>query len=675
MGRPYAEELALLAATYSYACSAEVGQLADAVNNLRSRPLLVVGSGGSTSACHFVARLHEAHARLPARVLTPLEFIQHPIPQAAGVLLLSAGGSNPDILAAAAHAISSEYSPVLGVCAREGTPLRTQLAAHRHAMVFEFVGPAKKDGFLATNSLVMTCALLARSYGVLLPDELPALAVDSPGIELKLVEALCQPNIVVLAGGWALSAAMDMESKWAESGFGSVTVTDARNFAHGRHHGVSRRMDESLMLALVTADALGLAEDTMRRLPSSLRKGTIQTPLTGEAGALDLLIRIIQLTGAVGARLGVDPGRPRVPKYGRTLYHAGVSKRALDSARSNGNSAIEELWIRRKVSHAVWESASMAARADWRERCQAWVASVEESRIGAVVFDYDGTLCEADERYDAPAAAIGAALTQLIDDGMVVGVATGRGDSVLDALRTVLPERVWPRVVVGMYNGGIICRLQEQPRLAEKVVAEVALAHAILVGSPVIKHVATLRVRPTQVTVRAVRPLPDGFLRRSVVEALEATVSPPDVGVFTSGHTVDVISHGASKLHVVDAVRQVLAEKGIAGLAIMTIGDQGQSGGNDGPFLAHRLGLSVENVSSIFEGCWNVAPVGERRTSALLGYLKALRPVAVGGFHWSVDRAARPAKPQPTKRAVTKKVTPKVGGKALRKAPVAGEDV
>lgn len=653
MGRPYSEELSLLGATYSYTLEITVNQLIEAINELRARPLVVVGSGGSVSSCHFAARLHETHARLPARVLTPLEFIQHPIPQSSGVLLLSAGGSNPDILSAATHAIRTEYAPVVGLCAREGTPLRTQLAKHRYASVFEYAGPSAKDGFLATNSLVLTCALLARAYGVSLPNELPALTTKKNEYEQTLVEALCHPSIIALAGSWAMAAAMDMESKWSESGFGSVSITDARNFAHGRHYGLSRRMSDTFMLGLATAESLAPVEDTLRRLPSSVETAILQSPLEAEPGALDLLIQIIQITGAVGHRLKLDPGRPRVPAFGRALYHAGITQRVLRREHTGKTNAPEDLWVRRKVTHAVWEGASIKTRTEWRENCQTWVKTAEASPIGAVVFDYDGTLCEVDERYGTPAAAIGAAVTKLVDNGMIIGIATGRGDSVLTAMKAVIPERVWPCVFVGMYNGGVLCRLHERLSIPNEVSAEVARAQAILTASPVLSQVASFRIRPTQLTVRAMQPLPDGLLYRFVLETLKAAPSTPAVDIFTSGHTVDVIVRDASKLRVVDAVRRALPRDRSTEFAVMTIGDQGQNGGNDEAFLAHHLGLSVEHASSVFDGCWNVAPAGARRTAALLGYLESLRPVASGGFQWSATKASRSRRPQSAALAVS----------------------
>lgn len=632
MGRPYAEELTRLGATYDWAQSVDTADLIRRVEALRARPLLVVGSGGSVSACHFAARLHETHARLPARVLTPLEFVRLPALHGSGVLLLTAGGSNPDILAAARHAVDSEYPELVGLCTRTGTALREVLAPHRHATVSEFAGPAGKDGFLATNSLVLTCALLARSYSVTLPSSLPGLSDIDTATERNFVEKVRDRTVIALASAWAAAGAADLESKWSEAGLGAVTVVDPRNFAHGRHHGLHRRASQESVVGLATAEDAGLLDRTLGVLPAYISQTRLVSPLVAEAGALDLLVRVIRLTGAVAAIQGLDPGRPKVPPFGRKLYHAGIPKSQRIPA---GAGCREDLWVRRKVSDVVWATASETTRVEWLQHCRAWAQKARHTRVGGVVFDYDGTLCEADERYGVPGTSVGEALARLVDAGAEVGIATGRGDSVLDALRAVVPERSWPRITVGMYNGGVLLRLDEAAPAPSLTDADVLNAHAVLTHSVVLASMAEFRLRPTQLTIRARMPMPEGMLKRFVLEALAPALIPVDV--FSSGHTVDVIGRSSSKLRVVEAVRERIDPSA----AVMTIGDQGQHGGNDEPFLAHPLGLSVEYVSSDLGGCWNVAPAGARRTTALLGYLAALQPAKSGDFRWSPSHASR----------------------------------
>lgn len=649
MGRPYTAELGLLDSTYRTALETDVADLADAIDNLRRFPVYVVGSGGSFSACVLAAQLHEQFARLPACALTPLEFIHLPKPQHAGVLLISAGGRNPDILAAARHAVDNEYDLIVALCATTNSLLASALSVSRNATVLGFVGPSAKDGFLATNSLIQAAVLLARAYGVELPQELPSLLeLSKLSSDPTIAKILNAPNVIALADGWCRAAASDLESKWAELGFGTVSVTDVRNFAHGRHVGLSLRREESALVVFSSGPSDFVSRDTIDRLSGVASLIRVDTALEGVAGGIDLLVRVIAITGAVGEYRGTDPGRPKVPAFGRDLYHYSLSRKGRVAP-----AALEgpEVWIQRKVTPVLWQLASSSTRDAWQTEFDAWRVEVESKRIGAVVLDYDGTLCEANERYGHPARAIGLALTKLLDQGLSVGIATGRGKSVLEALREAIPDRLWSAVVIGMYNGGIIQRLDESPYASRPIHSAIEFAASTLSGSSALAPIADVQVRPTQITVYGRKPVPNGMIRRLIAEALMLGGSHIDVEIHASTHSVDIVPSGVTKLRVVETIARALAERTHGYREVMTIGDQGQLNGNDAAFLARPLGLSVDQVSSVFSSCWNVSPRAARRTDALLGYLGNLLPDNHDGFRWSAPLAMTQVKKATRNRA------------------------
>lgn len=215
--------------------------------------------------------------------------------------------------------------------------------------------------------------------------------------------------------------------------------------------------------------------------------------------------------------------------------------------------------------------------------------------------------------------------------------------------RKALTDEIFARYTLAgrtrKYNGGVICRLHEvksakSPGSAAKPLAR---AREILSASSVLSQLADFRpLRPTQLSIWEKRPLPEGLLYRFVVEALGAADPHLAVAVHASGHSVDVLPFGVSKIAVVTKVERELAARSQENLAIITIGDQGRAGGNDALLLAQPLGLSVEHVSSDFNGCWNVAARSARRSVALLGYLNALNKQPDGSFRWSVAEASRP---------------------------------
>lgn len=57
MGKPYRKELSLLDETFKWANDVEIDFSKDQVEELQSLPTLVVGSGGSFSACHLLSLL------------------------------------------------------------------------------------------------------------------------------------------------------------------------------------------------------------------------------------------------------------------------------------------------------------------------------------------------------------------------------------------------------------------------------------------------------------------------------------------------------------------------------------------------------------------------------------------------------------------------------------------
>jgi hypothetical protein len=52
-------------------------------------------------------------------------------------------------------------------------------------------------------------------------------------------------------------------------------------------------------------------------------------------------------------------------------------------------------------------------------------------------------------------------LVDLLEGGFALGIATGRGKSVREALWAALPKRLWPLVAVAFYNGAIVSPLRQ----------------------------------------------------------------------------------------------------------------------------------------------------------------------------------------------------------------------
>ena len=63
------------------------------------------------------------------------------------------------------------------------------------------------------------------------------------------------------------------------------------------------------------------------------------------------------------------------------------------------------------------------------------------------MFDYDGTLCEPDARFDPLSPEIANGLNRLLQQGAIIGIATGRGGSaaerIQEAVSSEFAEMYW----------------------------------------------------------------------------------------------------------------------------------------------------------------------------------------------------------------------------------------
>ena len=497
------------------------------------------------------------------------------------------------------------------LCARKGSPLAKIGNKYNYVNVFEFKLPSKKDGFLATNSLISFLVLLARSYaqlldnGLVLPSNLWNLIrsyddLDSAldNLRLKLHASLERDHLVVLYGVGTQAAAYDIESKFTEAALGSVQLSDYRNFAHGRHHWLAKRDRSSGVIALVEDSYSTLAEKTVALLPTSIPSVILHfsgDPLTSSIAAV---VTGFLISAIAGEMRSIDPGQPRIPKFGRRLYHLGIGK-------INGNIRREKAPIRRKAAVCNCSSSELM------KAYTAFSRSLSRTVFRGLVLDYDGTLCELENRFEPLNQQIPKEIIRLLHASIPVGIATGRGKSVRVSLQQALPTSVWERVVVGYYNGAECAPLNDNsaPDGTANVYPELEAVIKALSTDKNFKLMAKMTVRKKQIS------LEPKFVRHLDVlwELAGAQISRlgvKGIKIVMSSHSVDVLSQDVSKLSVVDAIKKCCSDKECS--PILCIGDQGRWPGNDSELLSEAHALSVDMVSSDLNTCWNIAPAGYR---------------------------------------------------------------
>ncbi len=615
MGRPYLDELTRLPATISWALQEDVTALrATLLRELGGHNLVAIGSGGSLTAAWFAALLHETVTGRLARAATPLEAVTRAPLRDTAALLLSARGTNTDIRRTAELLPRLGYEAVSAITARQGSPLSKILHSYG-ATTHEFTVPGGRDGFLATNSLMATLVLL---YRAALPANDSEVGVDDQSLASSHPvitgsdKALHKRTVVVMAQTWATPAAMDLESRFSEAALANVTVTDPRNFAHGRHHWLSRFAASTGVVSLETKSSVRDAHRVLRLLPDGIDVLRVTSEREGPDATIELVGAVMGFAGAVARVRGFDPGRPSVAEFGRRLYRAN----AKPSVASTEAASIA------KKRRALF----LGPRSD-RDRLSTalfrFTSRLERTRFTGLAVDYDGTLCANDRRTEPIGPDIRRELHRLLDHGVFLGIASGRGNSVHEALRSAVPPRYWDRVVLGLYNGAKVVGLSEQAPNAEEHTRD-SLAAAYSRMSPLEKVLGFEAVsRPHQVSLRPHDRLDPLELRSITVEQLAGIHG---LDVVASSHSVDIIPAGTSKTAVVDALRSKRAG------CVLRIGDQGAAGGNDFELLNTGLSLSVDRVSSNLETCWNLGPPGLSGPSLTVQYLRALK-LNRDGFH------------------------------------------
>jgi len=232
-------------------------------------------------------------------------------------------------------------------------------------------------------------------------------------------------------------------------------------------------------------------------------------------------------------------------------------------------------------------------------------------------------VCWTQRRFELPGIGVRERLTALLDGGVVLGFASGRGRSLHADLRQWIPRTQWERVVLGLYNGGVVLRLDNELPDLRKPNEWSGRVVAALADAPY-AHALKVEERGAQVSVTAAAVAHDEQLGALLADRLAST--GVEASIAASGHAVDIVPPTSTKVAILDAVEQR------AGALALAIGDQGQLGGNDHALLAHGLAtVSVDRCSPDPGSCWFIG-TGEHVGPALLErHLRALR-LSEGGL-------------------------------------------
>lgn len=620
MGKPFKEELKKLSETIRWAEQQDVTRLAQFLfAENRQIPLVCIGSGGSLSACHYAVQLYQQRNGVLAQAMTPLQLMYagYNIIRSSKLLFLSASGKNKDILSAIKYGVKYNETGMMSLTLHKNNPTEELLEQYPKVLRWCENIPSEKDGFLATNSLLATFTLLCKAACASKFQDsrlkLNDLQPETYNLNLSVIQ-----NFIVMYGATGEPVAWDIESKLTEAALGSALLSDYRNFGHGRHHWFDKRGENSCIIALVTPVEKELAYKTIGCLPKSVPVIYIETELDGPQASIDMLLKAFRFVNDLGEARGIDPGKPGVPGYGRLLYNLNYYKltnRILPAEKTLDVAVLRKLGIAGRENVPLWMYYS--------EACQRFVRQLNRGRFTTVAFDYDGTLSASDRKSrftNGLCDEIRDALMPLLENGVQIVVATGRGKSVGESFQESIDQKYWQQIKVGYYNGACLLTLGDEEELKkwkkqhfDSELKELEEELKLRLPARCVSY--KFEERSLQLSVEGEMTQAESQLVYDICREIIWDKQMKGIRVWRSSHSMDIVVYReVSKLRVIEDLEHTLC-----------IGDYGTVEGNDYEMLTSKYSLSVDRVSKNTECCWNIAPSGIKGLDATLYYISRMK--------------------------------------------------
>lgn len=606
MGKAYAKEHELLTTTINWALKADISPLADYVGILSNRSLQAIGSGGSYSVANYHSLLHQHTFNQFSKSSTPLDFILNPPSNNVAISFLTASGGNTDVIASWKLAVENDFSHFFALIMRENSKI-FNLSLKSSGAVFDFTLSTGRDGFLATNTMMASSVLLLRAYLQHLKeviDESIGREISFPEIDEALIN---KRDWLVLSGGWAWPAAIDLESKCSEAALKHVLVSDYRSFGHGRHLWLDKEKNNCAIIAIATPEEMKLVERTFSEIPSHIPRLVLCSKNVGPLATIELFHSVMSLVGVLGKYIGRDPGRPGVPSFGSKLYHLGPSGITIQKKQK------EDVWINRKAN-SMGISGSHVEQL--RIPLSDFLKRLKRDVFSGIVVDYDGTLCDTTDRFKKLSDNVCNQLNRLLENGIRLGIATGRGKSAIVSIKDAIKPEYYGLVTIGYYNGACLINLEKES-VDSISTGDNDLEKAVSILSRYC--LGKLDVNKYQVTITPERSDLCRLLGtvKTLIHDLQSLV------VTRSSHSIDIRLAAFSKLSVYNLLSD---DKG----KVLTIGDCGAPGGNDEDLLLTPYSLSCYEPTISLDSGWHLAPPGCHFSSAALYYLSCIHIQSYG---------------------------------------------
>lgn len=619
MGRPFNQELEEISGTIEAVSNSNNRKISESLGlvlRASTRTTYFVGSGGSLIACEFLSQLHHSTFNT-GFVRTPYDILSNPNQvYQSHVVVISARGRNKDIINVIEASLRFGCSKISVIILSKGSLIHRKYLNNERISIYEFSALKKKDGFLSVNSIVAFSTIFMHAYGV----EVPVINLDKTESILDFCEITkTSDDFFVLHNYWTRIVALDLESKFTEAALGNMKPTDYRNFGHGRHHWIAKRPSTAIIALSTPTDKL-IQKKTIQLLPKDTHSLILESNYEGMEAVYELLNRSLYIVNYRGRIMGIDPGRPGVPEFGTKLYKV--------SAAVPKNQSLQSESIKRKLLANGISHPSMIIQEKWESHYNLFFERLTSTNFKALAFDYDGTICSSKRTYDGPDSHIQDQLIRLLNGGVTVSFATGRGGSIRVDLRKFIPKELWKNVMIGYYNGVQISNLSDDDTPYKNTEIDQSLKEVIDYITQIIPELT--EVIQTQKNHLSIRHDQCGEYFVQVRRLLSSLVNSRrnSLRILESSHSIDIFSYDHSKLSVLELLNQ----KGIDMQNILTIGDRGVYPGNDFELLSIENSLSVDEVSPDPYSCWNLSNFNSSNSETLMSYLTSIKVLKSGWF-------------------------------------------
>lgn len=621
-----------IARTIALVTTEDIFPISNALIDSAGKSVIAVGSGGSAIAARYLACCRADITDHPTLVQTPYEFVfgdEHL--HGYQVWVFSGKGENHDAKSALGAAIARGCKDVHFVTSNPQSPFIYAFSpkgVRAHVVQVADV----KDGFLATHSLfaALTSLLLAidRAVGTdrfqdRKADLISAISRKRSTSEMDRVRnlygSIAETDTMILVHEPRLAAAAEaLQTSIWETGLCPIQVTDLRNLAHGRHAWVHRRALSTVLVGMLDIKTERLWTTFIEKFPNSLRSSASFYKGVGRLEQYISIFDAMMIVEAIGAAVNIDPGKPALSESARAIYDDPWLAKVGEDLSSP---------VRHKIRAVRQQDQTFSYPDISAQSYGAYRRALGEAQFSAMALDYDGTIVTTEGRLNPPDEAIINELKRLLDGGFRLGIASGRGGSVGERLREILPRQYHSGIVMGYYNGSYVTHLdidiRDQPAPISPEISEFRawLEEKRPELTPQIKdHGPQLTITMKSLTdrlklIEEIRPAPliiDGSLK-----------------IVQSGHSIDIVSASSSKTSVLTTLG---GEMNHVTSSILCVGDSGGRLGNDHDLLGGHHGVSVGEVCDRPETCWTLFDSTVFGPTALLRILTALKPLDNGLF-------------------------------------------